>query len=133
MINKLLWTNSSPYSIEKFDESNYHSWSQIIESHLDDQDLWEIVKGEEEKPISPGDPSTPETVDTHQQHTITMTKYEMTMTTWTKKIKKIRKLIISTISLSIMIYIENTKDSMEMWEILEGRYKSKTWIILHQL
>ena len=52
---------------------------------------------------------------------------------WTKKTKKTRKLIISTISPSIMTYVEDTKDPAEMWAILEGRYKSKTRITLHQL
>src|SRR5437762_1326746 len=37
------------YSIEKLSESNYRSWSQVVESHLDDQDLWEVVKGDMEK------------------------------------------------------------------------------------
>ena len=42
------------YSIEKLNESNYCSWSQVVESRLDDQDLWEVVKGQEAKPVSPG-------------------------------------------------------------------------------
>ena len=29
------------YFIEKLNEMNYCSWSQVLESHLDDQDLWE--------------------------------------------------------------------------------------------
>jgi len=37
------------YSIEKLNESNYRSWSQVLESHLDNQDLWEVVQGKDKK------------------------------------------------------------------------------------
>src|SRR6266496_2239874 len=121
------------YSIEKLNESNYRSWSQVIESHLDDQDLWEVVKGEEAKPVSPVDPPTSETAEARQQHTTAMTEYETAMTAWTKKAKKARKLIISTISPSVMTYVEGTRDPAEMWAILEGRYKPKTRVTLRQL
>jgi len=46
------------YSIEKLNESNYRSWSQVVESHLDDQDLWEVVKGIDKKPERPSTPTT---------------------------------------------------------------------------
>src|SRR5437773_5505564 len=121
------------YSIEKLSESNYRSWSQVVESHLDDQDLWEVVKGEEVKPVSPGDPPTPETAETRQQHTTVTTEYETAIAEWTKKAKKARKLIISTISPSVMTYVEGTRDPAEMWAILEGRYRPKTRVTLRQL
>src|SRR5204862_2802299 len=57
----------------------------------------------------------------------------MEMAAWTKKAKKVRKLIISTIHPSVMTYVEGTKDPAEMWEILEGRYKPKTRVTLRQL
>ena len=41
------------YSIEKLNESNYRSWSQVVESHLDDQNLWEVVQGKDKKPECP--------------------------------------------------------------------------------
>ena len=121
------------YSIEKLNESNYRSWSQVVESHLDDQDLWEVVNGEEAKPVSPVVPSTSATAEARQQHTTAMTEYETAMTAWTKKTKKARKLIISTISPSVMTYVEGTRDPAEMWAILEGRYKPKTRVTLRQL
>ena len=121
------------YSIEKLNESNYRSWSQVVESHLDDQDLWEVVKGDEAKPVSPVDPPTSETAETRRQHTTAMTEYETAMAAWTKKAKKARKLIISTISPSVMTYVEGTRDPAEMWAILEGRYKPKTRVTLRQL
>src|SRR5438477_1877231 len=121
------------YSIEKLNESNYRSWSQVVESHLDDQDLWEVVKGQEAKPVSPVDLPTSETAEARQQHTTAMTEYETAMTAWTKKAKKARKLIISTISPSVMTYVEGTRDPAEMWKILEDRYKPKTRVTLRQL
>ena len=121
------------YSIEKFSESNYRSWSQVIESHLDDQDLWEIVKGQEAKSVSPVDSPISETVEIYQQYVIVMMEYETVMVAWTKKTKKIRKLIISTISPSIMIYVEGMKDPAEMWVILKRWYRLKTRVILRQL
>src|SRR5271156_2884855 len=42
-------------------------------------------------------------------------------------------MIISTISPSVMTYVEGTKDPVEMWTILEGRYKPKTRVTLRQL
>jgi len=56
---------SKSYSIEKLSESNYRSWSQVIESHLDDQDLWEVVQGKETQPKPPLTPtiSAPQSSD----------------------------------------------------------------------
>jgi len=120
------------YSIEKLNESNYRSWSQVIESHLYDQDLWELVKGNA-KPVSPAHPPESATAEARQQHTTAMEEYEEAMAAWTKKAKKARKLIISTISPSVMTYVEGTKDPAEMWAILEGRYRPKTRVTLRQL
>ena len=121
------------YSIEKLSESNYRSWSQVVESHLDDQDLWEVVNEQEVKPVSSMDPPASMTIEACQQYIITTTEYETAMAAWTKKTKKTRKLIISTISPSVMIYIEGTKDPAEMWAILEGRYRPKIRVTLRQL
>src|SRR5438552_3166758 len=121
------------YSIEKLNESNYRSWSQVVESHLDDQDLWEVVKGDEAKPVSPVDPPTSATPEARQQYTTAKEEYDTTMAVWTKKAKKARKLIISTISPSVMTYVEGTRDPAEMWAILEGRYRPKTRVTLRQL
>ena len=121
------------YSIEKLNESNYRSWSQVIESHLDDQDLWDLVKGTETKPVSPAAPTTPETPESLEQHTTAVEEHDAEMAAWSKKAKKAKKLIISTISPSVMTYVEGTKDPAEMWRILEGRYKPKSNVTLRQL
>src|SRR5271163_3489929 len=127
------------YSIEKLNESNYRSWSQVVESHLDDQDLWEVVQGKDKKPERPSTRTT-STAQTSEQSAAAeaataaaMEDYETELEAWTKKAKKARKMIISTISPSVMTYVEGTKDPAEMWKILEGRYKPKTRVTLRQL
>src|SRR5271155_1126866 len=119
------------YSIEKLNESNYRSWSQVIESHLDDQELWEVANGTAKAPTAPS-PTSPETDESRQRHTTATTEYDTAMTAWSKKTKKARKLIISTISPSVMTYVEGTRDPSEMWTILEGRYKPKSNVTLRQ-
>src|SRR5579859_607257 len=122
------------YSIEKLNESNYRSWSQVIESHLDDQDLWEVVQGKDKKPERPTPTTTiPQSRDQAAAAATAMEDYEVEFETWTKKAKKAQKMIISTISPAVMTYVEGTKDPAEMWTILEGRYKPKTRVTLRQL
>src|SRR3984885_8177707 len=121
------------YSIEKLNESNYRSWSQVIESHLDDQELWEVANGTAKAPTAPVAPTAPETDETRQRHATAIEEYDTAMAAWTRKAKKARKMIISTISPSVMTYVEGTKDPAEMWTILEGRYKPKTRVTLRQL
>ena len=59
---------SKSYSIEKLNESNYRSWSQVIESHLDDQDLWGIVNGTDKQPLSLTVPVGAQTAEQAQEH-----------------------------------------------------------------
>ena len=126
---------SKSYSIEKLNESNYRSWSQVIESHLDDQDLWEIVQGTDKKPEPPTSPTTsaPRSSEQAAAAATATEEYETKLESWTKKAKKARKMIISTISPSVMTYVEGTRDPAEMWKVLEGRYKPKTRVTLRQL
>src|SRR5213076_918764 len=68
------------------------------------------------------------------QPTATATaEYEEELEAWNKKVKKARKLIISSISPSVMTYVDGKKDPVAMWKILEGRYKPKTRVTLRQL
>src|SRR5271170_431570 len=98
------------YSIEKLNKSNYRSWSQIIESHLDDQNLWEVIQKKDKRPKCPSIQTT-STPQLSEQAAVTATKdYEVKLKAWIKKSKRARKMIILTISLSIMIYVEGTKD-----------------------
>ena len=114
---------SKSYSIEKLNENNYRSWSQVIESHLDDQDLWELVKGLDLKPERPSNPtpSAPTAQAVLEQVTAATADYEKKLEEWTKKAKKARKLIISTISASVLTYVEGERNPAEMWKILEER------------
>src|SRR5213075_2668115 len=128
---------SKSYSIDKLTESNYRSWSQVIESHLDDQGLWDIVTGTETKPsLSPTPPTTStsggESSDTTAEQA-TPTVDNIAMEEWLKKAKKARKIIISAITPSVMIYVEGRRDPSKMWKILEERYKPKTRVTLRQL
>jgi len=122
------------YSIEKLNETNYRSWSQVIESHLDDQDLWELVNGTEKKPERPTTPTTStQTTETTERTAAATGDYENKLEEWNKKAKKARKLIISTITASVMTYVEGERNPAEMWRILEERYKPKTRVTLRQL
>jgi ribosomal protein L12E/L44/L45/RPP1/RPP2 len=125
------------YSIEKLNESNYRFWSQVLESHLDEQDLWDLVKGSEVKPERPSNPttstSTAQTEEQTARTTAATEEYDKKLEEWTKKAKKARKLIISTISASVMTYVEGERNPAEMWRILEERYKPKTRVTLRQL
>src|SRR5271170_2511810 len=121
------------YSIEKLNESNYRSWSQVVESHLDDQDLWEVVQGNDKKPERPSTSIPQSSEQAATEAAAEMEEYETKLEAWTKKAKKARKMIISTISASVMTYVEGTKDPAEMWTILEGRYKPKTCVTVRQL
>ena len=120
---------SKSYSIEKLNENNYRSWSQVIESHLDDQDLWELVKGLVLKPERPSNstPSAPTAQAVQERATPATADYEKKLEEWTKKAKKARKLIISTISASVMTYVEGERNPAEMWN------KLKTRVALRQL
>jgi hypothetical protein len=111
-------------------------WSQLIESHLDNQDLWEVVQGKDQKPERLTTTSTAQASDQTAEAAETATaagieEYDAKLEAWTKKAKKARMMNISIISPSVMTYVEGTKDSAE--EILEGRYKPKTRVTLRQL
>ena len=101
---------SKSYSIEKLTESNYRSWSQVIESHLDDQGLWGVVTGTKMKPsLSPTPPTTStsgaESSESATAEQATPTVDNIAMEEWLKKAKKARKIIISAITPSVMIYV----------------------------
>ena len=116
------------YSIEKLNESNYRSWSQVIESHLDDQGLWKLVEGKDKKRERP-----PPTATTSEAAAAATKEYVTRLEESTKRAKKARKMIISTITPSVITYVEGTQDSAEMWNILDGQYKLKFSVTLWQL
>ena len=122
------------YSIEKLNETNYRSWSQVVESHLDDQDLWEFINVIEKQPERLTTPTTwTQTTETTGRTMVATADYEKKREEWNKKAKEARKLIISTITASVMTYTEGNKNPAKMWKILEEQYKPKTQVTLHQL
>lgn len=92
-----------------------------------DQGVWEVVTGEAKQPVRPADPTISPGTDTIMTSEQAAAILEIQQhDTWTKKAKKARKMILSTISPSVMTYVEGTRDPAEMWSILEGRYTNVT-------
>ena len=76
------------YSIEKLNESNYRSWSQVVESHLDDQDVWGVVQGKDTKPERPSTSVPQSSEQAATEAAAEMEEYETRLEAWTKKAKK---------------------------------------------
>ena len=116
-------TGSSIYHVDKLIETNYRSWAQQLRWILDERELWELVDGKEGKPEPPAATSaaittstaTSTTGETGVLPTQTATQeYQERLTAWTRKAKKARSIIGSSISASSMIYIENIDNPAEM-------------------
>ena len=60
-------------------------------------------------------------------------EYQERLTAWTRKAKKARSIIGSSISASSMVYVEGIDNPAEMWRILSERFNSITKIILLQI
>jgi len=110
-------TGSSTYHVDKLTETNYRSWAQQLRWILDERDLWELVEGTERKPEPPVVAATMSTTGepTGVQTTQATTEYQEQLAAWTKKAKKARSIIGSSISASTMVYIEGIDNPMEMW------------------
>ena len=115
-------TGSSTYHIDKLTETNYRSWAQQLRWILDERDLWELVEGTEERPVPPTNTEATSTTSTTEQ-----------LTAWTKKAKKARSIIGSSISASIMVYVEGIDSPAEMWQILSERFNPITKTTLLQV
>jgi Reverse transcriptase (RNA-dependent DNA polymerase)/gag-polypeptide of LTR copia-type/Pol polyprotein, beta-barrel domain/GAG-pre-integrase domain/Integrase core domain len=119
-------TGSSTYHIEKLNETNYRSWAQQMTWILDEKDLLEVVNGTDVKPLAP----TPEEVAASQT---AQGEYNTAIAAWTTKAKKARSIIGSSITSSVMIYIEGMDSPAEMWTALSDRYNPKTQTTLLQI
>src|SRR5271170_2291333 len=100
-------TGSSTYNIDKLTETNYRSWAQQLQWILDERNLWDIVKGKEERPKAPT--ITP-TVSTEAEAAVAATpmttaEYDTKLEDFTLRSKKARSTIGASISASIMVYI----------------------------
>ena len=119
-------TGSSTYNITKLNETNYRSWSQQLRWILDERDLWELVNGEEVRPTV----STTQPQQSEQSSTATGDINKLTA--WTKKAKKARSIIGSSITASVMTYIEGIDNPVDMWTTLAEIYNPKTQTTLLQ-
>src|SRR5213076_2894168 len=117
-------TGSSTYHIEKLNETNYRSWAQQLKWILDEKDLLEVAT--EPKPVPP----TPEQI---AASTTVQGEYDTAIAAWTTKAKKARSIIGSSITSSVMIYIEGMDTPAEMWTALSDRYNPKTQTTLLQI
>jgi hypothetical protein len=118
------------YSIEKLNESNYRYWSQVIEAVLDDEDLWELVNGSVPRPtlmtisVPPQDQANSTSESPAASPTTNVNEDDLLA--WDKKAKKARRMIISTITASVMTCLEGERNPAVIWRILEDRYRPRT-------
>src|SRR5579859_8283878 len=101
-------TGSSTYSIDKLTESNYRSWAQQMEWILDEKDLWEVVNGTAKAPTIQQASSADSTSAT--QTAEEREAFEKSVQDLKAKAKKARSTIASSISASVMVYIEGMTD-----------------------
>jgi len=125
-------TSSATYNIAKLNENNYRTWAHQIEAVLDDKELWEVVSGTEREPTAPTATTAAEGAGTPPSTTATA-EYVKQLALYTKKVKKARAIILSSITGSVMTYIEGIKDPAKMWSTLEGKYNPKTQTTLIQM
>ena len=112
-------SGSSTYHINKLTEINYRSWAQQVKWILDERDLWELVIGVE---------PMPGTVSV-----VTSEDYDQKLAAWNKKAKKARSIIGSSITASVMTYIEGLDNPVEMWRTLAEKYDPKSQTTLLQV
>jgi hypothetical protein len=67
------------------------------------------------------------------QTTQATTEYQEQLAAWTKKAKKARSIIGSSISASTMVYVEGIDSPTEMWQILSERFNPITKTTLLQV
>jgi len=122
---------TSNYHIKKLNETNHQTWSKQLDAILDEKDLLEVVLGTEMEPVAPmgGTDETTMTPPTGEE----IRAYNAELALFRKKVKKAQAVIISTISDSIMTYIEDEKNPTTIWSILEWKYKPKTRTTLLQV
>ena len=116
------------YHINKLNEINYRSWSRQLEAILDEKNLLKIVEEMKKRPEW-----TTSTTAFTSATSQTSAEYEAELSLYIKKIKKTWAIIISSITASVMTYVENMKDSSKIWKTLEQKYNSKTTTTLLQI
>ena len=102
-------TGSSTYTIDKLTESNYRSWAQQLQWILDEKDLWEVVDGTEKKPVRET-VAGPSTATTTSPTVANEAAFQDRVKEFVAKAKKARSIVGSSISASVMVYIEGMND-----------------------
>ena len=121
-------TGSSTYHIDKLTETNYRSWAQQVRWILDERDLWDLVIGKEPKPSA-----TIQQTNSTVEGTTTNVQNDQHIAAWHKKAKKARSIIGSSLSASVMTYVEGLDDPVDIWKSLADKYDPKTQTTLIQV
>ena len=136
--------NRAIASIAKLNETNYRAWSKRIEWILDERGLWEVVIGLEKAPAwsehasgTSGNPATTAAAAAAASPMISdraamASDYQSALRAFEKKCKRARTVLGTTITDSVMTYIEGEKDPAKMWRILEDKYNPKSKVTLVQ-
>ena len=108
-------------SIEKLNESNYRSWSVVMESILDERPVFTIVDGSESAPKPPAEPEGAVTDTTAQ------TAYATSLEAFNARKRKASTILLTSISSRLITYVDMyKKDPAKMWEILKDKYMPTT-------
>src|SRR5271154_5994953 len=91
-------TGSSTYNIDKLTETNYRSWAQQLQWILDERNLWDIVKGKEERPKTPTTPTVSTEAEAAASTPTTTAEYDAKLEDFTLRSKKARSTIGASIS-----------------------------------
>jgi hypothetical protein len=126
-------TGSSTYNIAQLNGTNYRSWAQQLQWILDERDLWQLVNGQETKPAVT---TTATVVEPQQESSSESAAADVIklaeVTAWTKKSKKARAIISSSVTADIMVHLEGLESPMEIWRTLADLYNPKTRTTLLQ-
>ena len=112
-------TGSSTHHIDKLNETNYRPWSVQIRHILKERELFNIVDGSETAPVFSG---TGPATEAH----------ETKAADFNKKVTKACSILVSTITLPLIMYIEELDDPVEIWKVLRKRYSLRTQTTLLQ-
>jgi hypothetical protein len=112
-------TRSSTHYIDKLNGTNYHPWSVQIRHILKERELFGIVDGSDTTPAFSG--TGPPT----EAHVAKVSDFD-------KKVMKACSILVSTITPSLITYIEELDDPAEIWKVLKERYSPRTQSTLLQ-
>lgn len=131
--------NRAIANIANLSETNYRAWSKRIEWILDERGLWEVVFGLEKAPAlehASGTSSIPTTaaaaLPMDWAEAAMATDYKSALRAFEKKCKRARTVLGTTITDSVMTYIEGEMNPAVIWNILKERYNPRSKVTLIQ-